>query len=29
MVGRPELTVTGVRADGTRRVILEGERFAL
>jgi aminopeptidase len=29
MIGSPDLTVTGVRADGSRRVILEGERWAL
>jgi aminopeptidase len=29
MIGSPELTVTGVRADGSRRVILDGERWAL
>jgi len=29
MIGSPELRVTGVRADGSRRVILDGERWAL
>jgi aminopeptidase len=29
MIGSPELTVTGVRADGSRRLILDGERWAL
>ena len=29
MIGSPELRVTGVREDGTRRVILDGERWAL
>jgi aminopeptidase len=29
MIGSPELRVTGVRADGSRQVILEGERWAL
>jgi hypothetical protein len=29
MIGGPELMVTGVRGDGSRRTILEGERWAL
>jgi leucyl aminopeptidase (aminopeptidase T) len=29
MIGGPDLTVTGVRSDGSRRVILEGEHWAL
>ena len=29
MIGCPELTVTGVRRDGSRRLILDGERWAL
>jgi aminopeptidase len=29
MIGGPELTVTGVRRDGSRRTILEGERWVL
>jgi leucyl aminopeptidase (aminopeptidase T) len=29
MIGGPDLTVTGVRSDGSRRVILEGEHRAL
>lgn len=29
MIGGPELTVTGVRGDGSRRVVLDGERWAL
>jgi aminopeptidase len=29
MIGSPELRVTGVRAGGSRRVILDGERWAL
>jgi aminopeptidase len=29
MIGSPDLTVTGVRRDGSRQVILDGERWAL
>jgi aminopeptidase len=29
MIGAPDLTVTGIRSDGSRRVILEGEHWAL
>jgi aminopeptidase len=29
MIGGPDLTVTGIGRDGARRVILEGERWAL
>jgi aminopeptidase len=29
MIGGPELTVTGVRRDGSRRTLLEGERWVL
>jgi aminopeptidase len=29
MIGSPELTVTGIRPDGSRRVVLEAERWAL
>jgi aminopeptidase len=29
MIGGPDLTVTGVRRDGSRRTILDGERWAL
>jgi aminopeptidase len=29
MIGGPDLTVTGIRADGSRHVILEGEHWAL
>ena len=29
MIGGPDLRVTGVRGDGARRVVLEGERWAL
>ncbi len=29
MIGGPEVTVVGIRRDGTRRVILEGEKWAL
>jgi len=29
MIGRPDLTVTGISRDCTGRVILEGERSAL
>jgi leucyl aminopeptidase (aminopeptidase T) len=29
MIGSPDLTVTGVRRDGTRHRILEGERWVL
>ncbi len=29
MIGGPDLKVTGVRGDGSRRVILDGEHRAL
>ena len=29
MIGGPQLTVTGVRRDGSRRTVLEGERWVL
>ena len=29
MIGSPELRVAGVRADGSRRTILDGERWVL
>ena len=29
MIGRPDLTVTGIRDDGSRQIILEGEHWTL